>query len=137
MRILPPTPFGLPRKTPAQGCDVFGQWVPGNTSVSMSSYVAHRDESVFPDPETFRPERWLGEDDKKLQPYFITFSAGARGCIGRNISYLEQTMIIATVINRYDFEFISPNFEQSAFEHFNYNPGALPLKIRRRQVFDQ
>ncbi|KAL3450522.1 cytochrome P450 [Aspergillus insuetus] len=133
MRVLPPTPFGLPRKTPPEGCQVFGQWVPGNTTVSMSAYVAHRDESVFPDPEVFRPERWLGEEGKQLQPYFITFSAGARGCIGRNISYLEQTILLASVIHRYDVELESPDFEQSWYEHFNMVPGPLPLRIRRRQ----
>ncbi|THC89542.1 hypothetical protein EYZ11_011009 [Aspergillus tanneri] len=134
MRILPPTTFGLPRKTPPEGCEVFGQWIPGNTTVSMSSYVAHRDKSVFPDPEVFRPERWLGDEGKKLQPYFITFSAGARGCIGRNISYLEQTIIIASVIYRYELELESPAFDQHRYEHFNLVPGPLPLRIRRRQL---
>lgn len=134
MRVLPPTPFGLPRKTPPEGCDVFGQWVAGNTSVSMSSYVAHRDEKMFPDPEVFRPERWMGEEGKKLQPYFITFSAGARGRIGRNISYLEQTIIIASMVHRYEFELQSPDFEQAVYEHFNLVPGPLPLKIWRRQI---
>ncbi|BCS22405.1 cytochrome P450 [Aspergillus puulaauensis] len=134
MRVLPPTPFGLPRKTPPEGCDVFGQWVTGKTSVSMSSYVAHRDEKVFPDPEIFRPERWMGEEGKKLQPYFITFSAGARGCIGRNISYLEQTIIIASMVHRYEFELQSPDFDQTVYEHFNLVPGPLPLKIWRRQI---
>lgn len=134
MRILPPTPFGLPRKTPPEGCNILGRWVPGNTTVSMSSYVAHRDKSVFPDPEVFRPERWLGDEGKKLQPYFIAFSAGARGCIGRNISYLEQTIIIASVIYRYDLELVSPEFDQHRYEHFNLVPGPLPLRVRRRQL---
>jgi cytochrome P450 len=58
--------------------------------VSISAYVAHRDPKVFPEPETFRPERWLGDDAKDLQAAFITFSAGARGCIGRNISYCKH-----------------------------------------------
>ena len=134
MRILPPTPFGLPRKTPPEGCEVFGQWVPGNTSVSMSSYVAHRDESVFPDPEVFRPERWIGEEGKQLQPFFITFSAGARGCIGRNISYLEQTTIIASIIHRYEIELEYPTFDQTCYEHFNLVAGPLPLNLRRRHL---
>ncbi|PWY94046.1 cytochrome P450 [Aspergillus sclerotioniger CBS 115572] len=128
MRILPPTPFNLPRKTPPEGCEILSQWVPGNTTVSMSSYVAHRDEKVFSDPEVFRPERWLGERGKELQPYFITFSAGARGCIGRNISYLEQTILIASTIHRYDLELVDPSMEQTSYEHLNMNPGPLPVK---------
>lgn len=132
MRLNPPTPFNLPRKTPPEGTTIMGYFIPGNTSVSMSSYVAHRDVTIFPDPETFRPERWLGEEGKELQPYFLTFSAGARGCIGRNISYLEQYMITATMVHRYDFALPDPSWEQERYEHFNEIPGPLPLKVSRR-----
>ena len=134
LRILPPTPFNLPRKTPSEGCEILGQWVPGNTTVSMSSYVAHRDANVFPDPEVFRPERWLGEAGKQLQPYFITFSAGARGCIGRNISYLEQITLISSIVHRYDLELANPSVPQTSYEHLNMNPGPLPVRLRLRRL---
>lgn len=71
LRLFPPTPQGLPRKTPPEGLLVMDQFVPGNTTVSISALVAHRDESVFHDAESFIPERWLGEDGKPLQPYFL------------------------------------------------------------------
>ncbi|POR35327.1 Cytochrome P450 oxidoreductase [Tolypocladium paradoxum] len=132
MRVLPPTSFGLPRKTPPEGCAILGEFVAGNTSVSMSSYVAHRDSQVFCDPELFLPERWLGEEGKTLQPYFITFSAGARGCIGRNISYLEQLTLTASMVHRYEFALPSSTWEQHRYEHFNLVPGPMPLKIWKR-----
>ena len=86
------------------------------------------------DPETFRPERWLGEQCKELQPYFVTFSAGARGCIGRNISYLEQLVFVAPVVQRYEFELPSSDWEPHRYEHFNLVPGPMPLRVCRRQV---
>jgi len=134
MRVLPPTTFGLPRKTPAGGCTIMGEFVAGNTSVSMSSYVAHRDEKVFHNPEQFLPERWLGEEGKQLQPYFVAFSAGARGCIGRNISYLEQLVVTSSVVHRYEIALPSPTWEQHRYEHFNLVPGPMPLKIWRRKM---
>ncbi|KAK9428189.1 cytochrome P450 oxidoreductase [Lipomyces doorenjongii] len=134
MRILPPTTFNLPRKTPPEGAIIFGEYVPGNTSVSMSSYVAHRDGKAFPEPEVFRPERWLDEKGKELQQYFITFSAGARGCIGRNISYLEQLIMIASLVHRYEFELPSPDWELDLKEHFNLVPKSMPVKIWKRKL---
>lgn len=134
LRITPPTTFGLPRKTPPEGTTISGIYVPGNTSVSISAYVAHRDTAIFPDPDSFIPERWLAPESKDLQPYFISFSAGARGCIGRNISYLEQTVLLASVLHRYEFALPHPGFEQTKFETMNLNPGALPLKVWRRQL---
>lgn len=132
MRITPPTTFGLPRRTPPEGAPVLGDFIPGNTSVSISSYVAHRNEQIFPDPESFRPDRWLNDSAKELQPYFITFSAGARGCIGRNISYLEQTVVLASLLHRYEFALPSPDWEPTRRETFNLSPGPMPLKVWRR-----
>lgn len=134
MRIMPPTSFGLPRKTPKEGCRILDDWVSGGTTVSMSSYVVHRDERVFEEPERYRPERWLGNRGKELQPYFVAFSAGARGCIGRNISYLEQLVLVASVVHRYDLELPSPEWEPHRYEHFNLVPGPMPLKVSRRCV---
>lgn len=133
LRLTPPSSFVLPRKTPPEGAQIAGQFIAGDTTVGISAYVAHRDPTVFPDPEAFRPDRWLGEKGKELQPYFISFSAGARGCIGRNISYLEQTVLLASVIHRYDFALPHPEWEQERWEAFNLMPGPLPLKVWRRR----
>ncbi|SCN82216.1 related to benzoate 4-monooxygenase cytochrome P450 [Fusarium fujikuroi] len=111
LRITPPTTFGLPRRTPPEGWNILGDFIPGDTTVSISAYVTHRDPQVFPDPESYAPERWLGEKGKELQPYFIAFSAGARGCIGRNISYLEQTVLLASVVHRYEWALPYPEWE--------------------------
>lgn len=94
LRLSPPSTFGLPRRTPAEGAPILGEFIAGDTSVSMSAHVAHRDERVFPEPEAFRPERWLGDDAKELQAAFITFSTGARGCIGRKFSPSSSQSII-------------------------------------------
>ncbi|PYH95395.1 cytochrome P450 [Aspergillus ellipticus CBS 707.79] len=134
LRIFPPTAHGLPRETPAEGMEILGQWVPGHTTVSMSAYVAHRDERAFPQADQYLPERWLGEEGKALQPYFVAFSAGARSCIGRNISYLEQTKILATLVHRYDFALPSPQWELQRLETMNLILGDMPVKVWRRAV---
>jgi len=132
LRLFPPSTFGLPRRTPKEGAPILGDFIPGETSVSISAYVAHRDPKVFPDPEKYRPERWLGDDAKDLQAAFITFSTGARGCIGRNISYLEQTVMLASVVHRYEFALPTENWQPYRYESFNLAPGPMPLKVWRR-----
>ncbi|TKA70335.1 hypothetical protein B0A49_04027 [Cryomyces minteri] len=134
LRITPPTTFGLPRRTPAAGAPILGDFIPGDTTVSMSAYVAHRDERIFPDAETYKPERWLADNAKEMQPYFISFSAGARGCIGRNISYLEQTVLLASVVHRYDFALPHPDWQPERWETMNLGPGPMPLKVWRREI---
>ncbi|KAI3334732.1 cytochrome P450 [Ustulina deusta] len=133
LRLQPPTPHGLPRNTPPEGLSIMGEYVPGNTTVSISALVAHRDESAFPDAYKFIPERWLGEKGKSLQSSFITFSTGGRGCIGRNITYLEQAILIASIVHRYEFA-LPKGFKLQRLETMNHILGEMPVKVWRRQV---
>jgi cytochrome P450 len=133
LRLFPPTPHGLPRETPPDGTNIRGDYIPGGVTVAMSAFVAHRIESTFPQADEYIPERWLGEEGKLLQPFFLAFSAGARGCIGRNISYLEQTVVLASVLRRYEFALISPNWEIKRLETMNWLLGEMPVKVWRRE----
>ncbi|KAJ9658389.1 hypothetical protein H2201_007829 [Coniosporium apollinis] len=134
LRLFPPTPQGLGRKIPTEGMYVLGDFIPGGTSVSVSAYVAHRQESAFPQGDKFIPERWLGEQGKALQPYFLAFSAGARGCIGRNISYLEQMVLLASLLHRYEFALPRGDWEIGRLETMNLLLGEMPVKVWRRQL---
>ena len=132
LRLFPPTPHGLPREVPPEGIYIADDFIPGGVSVSVSALVAHRSEAHFPKADKFIPERWLGEGGKILQPYFIAFSAGARGCIGRNISYLEQTVLLASVLRRYEFALPHPGWEIERLETMNFLLGEMPVKVWRR-----
>lgn len=137
LRLFPPTSHGLPRVTPAEGANILGDYIPGGVTVSISAYVVHRDPTVFPEPEKYNPDRWLGQAGKDLGPYFVTFSAGARGCIGRNISYLEQTVALASLLHRYDIELADPKFVPERRETFNLHPNKLPLRLTLRKTWSE
>ncbi|KAF4287969.1 hypothetical protein KXW19_002344 [Aspergillus fumigatus] len=129
LRLYPPISHGLPRETPKEGMMIMDQWVPGNTTVSVSAYVAHRDPAVFDQPESFVPERWLGEQGRALQTRFIAFSAGARGCIGRPISYLQASILLANLVHQYDFEMWDPKWKPSRRETMNLIMGPMPSRL--------
>jgi cytochrome P450 len=62
----------------------YGEWeIPKHTPVGMSQCMIHYNPTIFPEPRTFNPERWLqGEKSKQLEKYLVSFSRGARGCLG-------------------------------------------------------
>ena len=144
MRLTPPNTMNVPRLTPPGGMSIMGHWIAGDTTVHCSTYNMHRNPGVFPDSEAYKPERWLAEDARDLQPHFLTFSAGARGCIGRNITYLEQMVVLASLVHRYDFELYGQKDEAGReleeddkwtlkqYEAFTCSPGEMPVKIWRR-----
>lgn len=59
--------------------------IPRGTPIGMSSVLNHIDPGLFPEPEAFKPERWLLEDGSpnyELRKYLLSFSRGSRSCIG-------------------------------------------------------
>ena len=135
LRLWPPTGAGLPRETPEEGTTILGEYVSGGVTVSVPIFTAHRDPNVWERCDDFFPERWLGPDAPLLlSKYFIPFSFGGRGCIGRNISYMEQTIFFASILRRYEFAFKRPGWEIKRVEGLNTWPQEFPLKIWRREI---
>ena len=132
LRMYPPISHGLPRETPPEGMAIESDWIAGNTTVAVSAFVAHRDPKAFPKPDVYKPERWLGDAGKALQPHFIAFSAGSRGCIGRPISYLMTSVLLATLAKRYDLSLWDPSFTPTRRETMNLILGDVPIRVRKR-----
>ncbi|PCH40542.1 cytochrome P450 [Wolfiporia cocos MD-104 SS10] len=99
LRCFSPIPMSLPRRVPKGGRTIAGAYVPEDTIVSCQAYTLHRlDASVFPDPEEFRPERWLKEEGAlERNQLFFAFSTGGRGCIGKHLALLEMKMLLREV----------------------------------------
>jgi cytochrome P450 len=85
LRCFPPIPMSLPRYVPAGGRTIEGVFVPAGTIVSCQAWTLHQlDTTVFPNPEEFRPERWLEtEGGLERNRLFFAFATGGRGCIGK------------------------------------------------------
>lgn len=107
LRVFPPAPIGFLRSINPGGDTIDGHFLPGGTSVSVSSWCASHSAENFKDPDRFIPERWLPNsktylDDKKLASR--PFSMGPRGCIGKDLSYMEMRLVLARMIWRFDLE---------------------------------
>jgi cytochrome P450 len=132
LRIKPASTMGLPRVVPPGGRTIAGKFVDEGVTVSVPTYTLLRNEEAFESPEVFNPDRWIDGDKEKMGKAHLPFSTGPRACIGRNIAYFEQVVLIATLVHLYEFRFTEENFELATLERFNANPGELVVSCSRR-----
>jgi len=114
-RMHPAAGLILERVVPPQGIDICGEHIVGGTIVGCNAWVLHRRPEVFgADADTFRPERWLEAKPDRLREMKATmfqFGAGARTCIGKNISLLEIYKLVPTFLRNFEVELEKPNAE--------------------------
>jgi cytochrome P450 len=106
LRIAPP--IWLSQRVSIEDVVVDGTHVPAGTEISMSSYVTHRDENVFEDPESFKPERWF-ENPKLSKGEYFPFMFGKRQCVGKEYALMQLRLVISKVAENFNIEIINPN----------------------------
>ncbi|KAL7733614.1 hypothetical protein ACLKA6_005070 [Drosophila palustris] len=104
MRLYPPVP-AVGRHT-TKDLQIGDQIIPANTSVYLVIYFAHRDPKHFPDPLSFKPERFLDDSDNENEERktftYVPFSAGPKNCIGQKFAMLEMKALISKVLRYYE-----------------------------------
>lgn len=109
LRLSPPLATALPRDCP--GAVIDGHYVPAGYTVCVENFELARDARYWKDPESFIPERWIGEGLGDNKDAFQPFSTGPRACLGINLAYLEMRITLAKVICSFDMELVAPDVE--------------------------
>lgn len=101
MRLHPIIPMVV--RTLMEPATVGGRDLPAGTTVGPSIIVSHQRDESFPDPEVFRPERFLGPA-AQTPPLnvWIPFGGGVRRCIGAGFSLMEGVEVLGEVFRQYD-----------------------------------
>lgn len=96
LRCYPPAPgFG---RTPLEPFTINGHnFKPGDT-ILVSIYALHHQADFYPEPETFRPERFAADAEQPPRYAYMPFGAGPRTCIGNAFAMLELQVVLATMV---------------------------------------
>ncbi|KAI1305949.1 Cytochrome P450 4V2 [Halotydeus destructor] len=107
LRLFPSVPlFG--RQTLVD-TDLCGYTIPAGTQVGVLSYIIHRNERHWPEPEVFDPDRFLPEASRSRHPFaYIPFSAGPRNCVGRKFALLEAKSMVASLFRTFKVTSLLP-----------------------------
>jgi cytochrome P450 len=112
LRTSPSAPSDLIREVLPGGLEMDGMMVPEGTLVGTCIYAFHHNQSVFPDPFVYRPERWIVDekagvtaaDVARAESAFSPFSRGATACVGKNLAYLMLNITMARLLYLFDFK---------------------------------
>ncbi|KAK4627014.1 Cytochrome P450 monooxygenase [Fulvia fulva] len=135
LRLHPPVPSGIMRKTPPEGVQLGDVYIPGNITFCTPLYPMGRDDRIYPQADSFVPERWYSKPDMvKHQDAFAPFSMGPFNCIGRNLARMELRTLTAQLLLKYDVAF-APGEDGTRIltktkDHFTVSVGQLDLGFK-------
>ncbi|XP_016328050.1 cytochrome P450 27C1-like [Sinocyclocheilus anshuiensis] len=104
LRIYPVVP-GNGRLTVDSEVIVDNYWFPKKTQFHLCHYAVSHDESNFPEPERFVPDRWLRDNPSRSQhhPYSsVPFGVGVRACVGKRVAELEMYFALSRLMQHYE-----------------------------------
>lgn len=107
-------------------------YLPG-TAFAPCIYLTHRRPDLYPEPERFRPERFL---ERKLGPYeFLPFGGGVRRCIGMAFALYEMKIVLATICGELELEVPPGPAPRPVRRNVTLGPaGGAPIRVRRRRA---
>ncbi len=130
LRLQPVVP--LVGRVVSEPTRIGGFDLPADTAVSCSIYLAQRRPGVYPEPDRFRPERFLG---KRFSPSeLFPFGGGVRRCIGMAFALYEMKMVLARVLTRTELVLEEPLSVRPVRRSITLAPSrGLPVRMLARE----
>ncbi|KAF5358127.1 hypothetical protein D9756_001161 [Leucocoprinus leucothites] len=101
LRWHPFLPLGIPHA--ATEDDVYeGMFIPAGSTVIANIYAITRDTELFPDPEEFKPERFMDATDPLLKNFNMSFGFGRRICPGQYVATDQLFIMISRILWAFD-----------------------------------
>jgi cytochrome P450 len=119
----------------------YGEYtIPPRTTISSTTYFISTDPSIFPEPDKFKPERWMQNDGQRLDRYLTSFSKGTRGCLGINLAYAELFLALGYIFRRFDMELFETGIEDVRFVRDGFMPmpyqGSKGIRVKIKSELD-
>jgi cytochrome P450 len=130
LRVRPSIPQIIPR-TVMKPIEIGGVRFEPGMVLWASAYLMNRDPHLYPEPDVFRPERFLGT--KPGVYTWIPFGGGRIRCLGDKIALLEMKTVLREVLTHCELDRLDPTPEGTKSRSVSTLPskGAL-LKLRTR-----
>ena len=132
LRIYPVSPVTFVRSSRIS-VEIAGEQFPPETTLVPCIYLVHHREDIYPEPEQFKPERFL---ERQFSPAeFIPFGGGNRRCIGYALAMLEMKLVLATIMSKYELTLASKKPEKPSRRGVTMAPSnGVPLVMAGKRA---
>jgi cytochrome P450 len=108
-----------------------GRVFPAGVHINPSIYLTHRRPDIYPEPEAFRPERFLDQPAGTYE--WIPFGGGTRRCLGASFALYEMKLALTAILTRLDLATTLDAEEKIGRRAITFTPGAGgKIEIARR-----
>jgi sterol 14-demethylase len=127
-RMHPITP-GIVRVATEQ-IDYAGYRLPKGSVVLVPPAMNHRLDDVFPEPDIYRPDRYV--EDPASARLLVGFGGGAHRCLGVHFAYLEMKVVITRLLQKFDLELVDPDPRPVQGQKLKWPEGPCRVAYRKR-----
>ncbi len=131
LRLRPVLPNAEPRLTKRE-VEIGGFRYPPGVVLMASAYLVHHDPEIYPEPQAFRPERFLGTSPGTYT--WIPFGGGRRRCLGASFAVQEMKVVLRTTLRRYEIRAASDRPETTRRRSITFSPAGGTMVVLRRRA---
>ncbi|KAJ7496460.1 cytochrome P450 [Mycena latifolia] len=107
-----------------------GYRIPAGSIVIGNAWAILNDEDVYPDPHTFKPQRFLGDEYPTVQdPEMAAFGFGRRICPGRHMAVSSLWITIASILATMDIQKARDAHGKELEPSYEYFPGLISAPL--------
>ncbi|XP_067673016.1 cytochrome P450 3A5-like [Haliotis asinina] len=123
---LYPAVTGISRYV-AETVTIKGYTFPKDCAVHIPALPIHRDGDIYPDPESFKPDRW--ERKSEMDPMnYLPFGHGPRQCVGMRLAQVEMKMALARILKKIQFVATEDTLAYVGLDNVTVHTGILNTK---------
>lgn len=130
LRLRPVIP-GVGRVVRSEPFALNGYVIPPGVEINPSIRMIHSRRDLYPDPKTFKPERFLGDDPPDTYTW-MPFGGGVRRCLGATFALIEMRIVLAAVLARTTLEAADRDLDKVQFRAITLAPRNGVQVIQRR-----
>lgn len=142
LRLHPSVGMMLARGVPSGGVTLTSSsgdkyFVGAGAEIGVNPWIIQRNPVLFPEPEAFKPDRWLLAEPEQLAAMnraWLPFGAGRHTCSGQHISMLEITKLVPSLVLRYEIEWAPGAADISVSNYFFTMQTGLIVNLRPRKA---